>query len=204
MIRNVVFDLGRVLVDFDPAAYIRGFGYDEETVQKLLDIVFGRDWFLHDRGDIETIGDLRALLAEKHPALKTEIDAALRGDWVKIHTPKTETAAYMKELKERGFKIFILSNLSAETYAYVSQYDFFRLAEGGVFSFRERACKPEPAIYRALLDRYALIPAETVFIDDVPENLSAAAAFGIRTVLFTEIGVARAETERILSEKEEQ
>ena len=143
MIKNIVFDLGRVMVEFDPVAYLRGFGYPEELVQKLFDIVFGHDWYLHDRGDYATIDDLREALAAKYPAYAAELTAVLRGDWVKIHYLKTDTADYMAELKRRGYHIYILSNLSVESYEFIRRYDFFRLIDGGVFSYQERSCKPD-------------------------------------------------------------
>ncbi|MBQ6065992.1 MAG: HAD family phosphatase [Clostridia bacterium] len=199
MIKNVVFDLGRVMVEFDPVTYLRGFGYPEELVQRLHEIVFGRDWYLHDRGDYRTIDDLRAALVEKHPAYAAELTAVLRGDWVKIHYLKTDTAAYMAELKRRGYGIYILSNLSVESYEFIRQYDFFRTVDGGVFSYQENSCKPEEKIYRALLDRYGLVPDETVFLDDNPDNIAEADRLGIHGILFTDIDSAKAATEALLA-----
>ena len=200
MIKNIVFDLGRVLVEFDPLTYIRGFGFPEETNARLYEAVFGYDWYLHDRGDYETVNDLREAVAAKHPELETEIRAVLKGDWVKIHYLKKDTEAYLRELKARGFRIYILSNLSLESYAFIKEYPFFALTDGGVFSYQERANKPEEKIYRALLDRYALLPRETVFIDDNEANVAGAAALGIRAVLFTDIESAREAVEKIIAE----
>ena len=198
MIKNIVFDLGRVLVEFDPVAYLRRFGYPEETVQVLYRIVFGRDWFLYDRGDFYRIGDLAAATAERYPSYAEQIYAVMRGDWVKIHYLKADTAAYLSELKSRGYRIYILSNLSVDSYEFVTQYDFFRLTDGAVYSYQERSCKPEEKIYRVLLDRYSLVPEETVFLDDNPDNIAQAKRMGIHGVLFTDLPSARAETERLL------
>ena len=198
MIKNIVFDLGRVMVEFDPVTYLRSFDYPEELVQKLFEIVFGYDWYLHDRGDYATIDDLREALVQKYPAYEAELTAVLRGDWVKIHYLKADTAAYMAELKQRGYPIYILSNLSVESYEFIRQYDFFKIPDGGVFSYQERSCKPEEKIYRVLLDRYSLVPEETVFLDDNPDNIAAANRIGIHGVLFTDLATAKAETERLL------
>ena len=200
MIKNIVFDLGRVLVEFDPLAYIKTFGFSEEVNERLYSAVFGYDWYLHDRGDYRTIEDLCEALVTKHPSLETEIRAVLKGDWVKIHYLKTDTEAYLRELKARGYNIYILSNLSLESHAYIKNYDFFSLIDGGVFSYQERANKPEEKIYRALTERYRLLPEETVFLDDNPDNIAAANALGIHGVLFTDLAAARAETERIIKE----
>ena len=200
MIRNVIFDLGRVLVEFDPrAAYLRGFGWDEATVLDVYDAAFGKDWALHDRGDYESIGDLLEALIAKRPDLEEKLRAVFAGDWVAVHKPKADTAAYLAELKARGYGIFLLSNLSKETHAAVKRYPFFSLLDGAVLSYEARALKPEPEIYEALLRRYALDPAECVFVDDVPRNLAGAAQFGIRGVLFTEFPAARLRLEELLA-----
>lgn len=201
MIKNIVFDLGRVMVEFDPVAYLRGFGYPEELVQKLFEIVFGYDWYLHDRGDYATIDDLREALVEKYPAYAAELNAVLRGDWVKIHYLKTETADYMAELKRRSYGIYILSNLSVESYEFIRQYEFFHTVDGGVFSYQENSCKPEEKIYRVLLDRYGLVPDETIFLDDNPDNIAEANRLGIHGVLFTDIDSARTAAEALLAEQ---
>ncbi|MCH5197681.1 MAG: HAD family phosphatase [Oscillospiraceae bacterium] len=197
MIKNVVFDLGRVLVEFDPAAYLRSFGFSDEKVQTLLGVIFGEDWNLHDRGDYKTVDDLSAALIKKYPSLKKDIETVLTGDWVKIHYLKTDTADYLFELKGRGYKIFILSNLSVESYEFISKYPFFSLIDGGVFSYQENCCKPEAKIYKTLISRYSLIPEETVFIDDNKINVEAAREFGIHSVLFTSLDEVRAEVENL-------
>ena len=188
------------MVEFDPMAYIEGFGFPAETAKRLYETVFGYDWYLHDRGDYETIEDLRDTLAKRHPELQREIRAVLNGDWVKIHYLKADTADYLAGLKDRGYGIYILSNLSKESYDFISRYDFFRLIDGGVYSYQERACKPEEKIYRVLLDRYGLAPEETVFLDDNPDNVAAAERFGIRAILFRDIAQAKAETEKLLTQ----
>mgnify|MGYP002626700244 CR=1 FL=1 len=201
MIKNIVFDLGRVLVEFDPLTYIKSFGFDDAVSERLFAAVFGLDWYLHDRGDYETITDLRDALERKYPDLAREIRTVLTGDWVKIHYLKADTEAYLRELKARGYPIYILSNLSVESYEFIRKYDFFSLISGGVFSYQEHVCKPEEAIYRALLDRYGLAPEETVFLDDNADNIAAANAVGIHGVLFTDLASAKKETERIILEE---
>lgn len=197
MIKNIVFDLGRVLVEFDPEEYLRSLRFTEEKVQTLLSVVFGEDWFLFDRGDYKSSPDLSAALIKKYPAFEQDIRAVLTGDWVKMHRLKADTAEYLFELKARGYKIYILSNLSAESYEFISKYPFFSLVDGGVFSYRENCCKPEAKIYKTLLERYSLNPEETVFIDDNKINIDAAREFGINSVLYTSLEDVKAEVEEL-------
>ena len=198
MIKNVVFDLGRVLVDFDPEGYLHSFGYDEDTVQRLLKVVFGPRWRFYDRGDYAAVTDLSEELAREFPADADLIRQVLRPDWVKIHTLKEDSTVYLHELKARGYRVYMLSNLAKESYDYIHRYDFFNELDGGVFSYQERVCKPEEKIYRTLLERYALQPEETLFFDDSAENIEAAQRLGIHGIVFTELSVVRPQAERLL------
>ncbi len=199
MIRSIVFDLGRVLVGFDPEGYLRSFGFDEDTVQRLLKVIFGPRWRFYDRGDYACVGDLGEELARDHPADADLIRQVLRSDWVKIHTLKEDTAAYLHELKTRGYGIYLLSNLAKESYEFVRGYDFFSELDGGVFSYQEHVIKPDEKIYRILLDRYALLPEETLFLDDSPENIEAARRLGIRGIVFTDLSAVRPQVEKLLN-----
>ena len=122
----------------------------------------------------------------------------LRPDWVKIHTLKEDSTVYLHELKARGYRVYMLSNLAKESYDYIHRYDFFNELDGGVFSYQERVCKPEEKIYRTLLERYALQPEETLFFDDSAENIEAAQRLGIHGIVFTELSVVRPQAERLL------
>ena len=198
MIKNIVFDLGRVLVDFVPDGYLRSLGFGNATVQALQEKVFGPYWRFYDRGDFASITDLREFLVEKYPEYAVEIHRTLRTDWVRMHTLKPDSAAYLHELKKRGYRIFILSNLAKESYEFVSGYDFFTEVDGGVFSYQERVIKPDEKIYHILLDRYALLPEETLFFDDNAENIAAAQRIGIHGILFTTLPEAKAQAEKLL------
>ena len=199
MIKNVVFDLGRVLVDFDPEGYLHSFGYDEDTVQRLLKVVFGPRWRFYDRGDYPSVTDLCDDLMRDFPADAERIQLVLHPDWVKIHTLKADSAAYLHELKTRGYRIFMLSNLARESHEFVRGYEFFSELDGGVFSYQEHVIKPDERIYRILLERYALRPDETLFLDDSAENIEAAQRLGMRGIVFTELPAVRPLIEQLLT-----
>ena len=201
-IKNIVFDLGNVLIDFDPAGYLRSLGCEDETIQTLLETVFKEDWPRYDRGDYDSVLDLQRELVQKYPAFAPVLRRALQPDWVKIHTLKADTAAYLHELKARGYRIYLLSNLSRESYEFVSSYPFFEDLDGFVFSYRERVCKPDARIYRVLLERYDLIPAQTLFLDDMPRNTEAAKQLGLHAITFFDLPSAKAQAERLLEQYE--
>ena len=100
--------------------------------------------------------------------------------------PIPESVVLIRRLKSRGHHLYALSNMGTEAMDHLEKsYDFFDLFEGMVISSKVKLVKPEPEIFRYLLDTYQLDPQETVFIDDHKPNITAAARFGIHTIHFT-------------------
>lgn len=192
MIKNVVFDLGRVLVDFYPLQYLDGLGFDDDQKNKLNEIIFeSHDWAEYDRGMHLHNTDIAKKLIKEHPELEKEINLVLQDDWVKMHYLREDVAEYLKNLKLQGINIYILSNLSKDSYDFISTFDFFKYIDGGVFSYEINICKPDEGIYKALLERYNLIPEETAFFDDKLENIEAARKVGIQGIQFVTLGDAK-------------
>ena len=198
MIRNIVFDLGNVLVDFDPKFYMQSFGYSEQEIQNLFRLIYEDDWRLYDRGDYASVTDLCHAVCKKHPAYASAFKKILCTEWVQIHTLKEDTASYLAQLKTRGYRIYLLSNLSKESYDFISRYPFFALIDGGVFSYQEHICKPDAGIYEVLLSRYGLCAEETVFLDDSEANISAAEKHGMHGIVFTSFDQAKMQLEQLL------
>lgn len=198
MIHNIVFDLGNVLVDFDPKFYMQSFGFTKQEIQNLFHLVYDEDWRLYDRGDYASVTDLCDAVCKKHPAYASAFRKILCPEWVQVHTLKEETARYLSELKARGYRIYLLSNLSKESYDYVSRYPFFSLIDGGVYSYQEHICKPDRGIYEVLLSRYGLKPDETVFLDDAEANIDAAKKLGIYGIVFSSLEQVKPQLEHLL------
>lgn len=185
MIKNVVFDLGRVLVDFYPLQYLDELGFDEDQKNKLNDIIFeSKDWSEYDRGIYLHNTDIAKKLINEHPELEKEINLVLKDDWVKMHYLREDVVEFLKTLKLQGMNTYILSNLSKDSYDFISKLDFFKYVDGGVFSYEINICKPDEGIYKALLERYDLKPEETAFFDDKLENIESAKKLGIQGIQF--------------------
>lgn len=198
MIKNFVFDLGRVLVDFYPIPYMEQLGLDDETINKLKEIIFkSQDWVDYDSGILLHNTDIIQKLAKEHPELEEEIKLVLQDDWVKVHKLREDMADYLISLKKEGYNIYILSNISIDSYEYVSNYDFFNYIDGGVYSYEVKVSKPNELIYKILLQRYNLVPEETIFIDDSLKNIEAAEKLGINGVQHIDLK----QTQRIIDEK---
>lgn len=98
-----------------------------------------------------------------------------------------DTTNYLKELKNKGYAIYILSDLSIDSYNYNKQFDFFNDVIGDVYSFEIGSTKPNKKNYETLLSKYNLIAKETIFIDDRLDNIQAANTFGIHGIQFTSL-----------------
>ena len=192
MIKNIVFDLGNVLIDYNPLKYLDKFEFDEKTKKSLYKIIFkSNDWIEYDRGIYRYNTDLIKKILEKNSDLENEIKLVLQKDWVKMHTIKSDTVEFLKELKKQGFKIYILSNLSEDTYKFVSQFNFFNFVDGGIYSYELHICKPDKEIYKKLLEKYNLEAKETIFIDDIFDNIKSANELGINAIQFTTLDEVR-------------
>jgi 2-haloacid dehalogenase len=187
---TVVFDLGGVLVDWDPRHLYRRL-LPAGEVDGFLDEIGFAEWnHAQDAGGswaeaVETLSarhpDRRALIAA-YPARFPETLAG----------PVPGSVELLRELHERGTRLLALTNWSAETFPYAEEtFDFLRLFEGVVVSGVEGVAKPDPAVFRLLVDRYGIDPGRTVFVDDSPTNVAAASAAGLRGLLFTDAGRLR-------------
>ena len=193
--RNVVFDFGGVLVRWQPEAIIAGFYTDEPLRALVRDAVFRHpDWIDLDRGTLsDSVAIERFAARMGRPA--AEMHALMQ--YVKDSlTPLPDSIALLDELAERGVPLYGLSNMSAPMFALLKSrhrhWDRFR---GIVVSGEIGMVKPDPEIFHHLAQRYDLIPAETVFIDDHLPNIESARRLGFRTIHFADADQCRVELE---------
>ncbi len=183
MIKNIVFDLGQVLINFQPEAYLQGLFPDHPQIDVLQKAVFGSpEWLMLDRGVIDQ-REAEIRLANQHPQFKQEIKAAF-ADWFNMLTPIEENVALLPDLKERGYGLYVISNFHAEAFAYIKErYAWFKVFDGMVISYEHQVLKPEPRIYSLLLESFQLVAAECLFIDDGPANVEGARRAGMEAIL---------------------
>jgi len=181
---NLVFDLGGVVVRWDPEAIIAGVFKDEKDRARVRDAVFSHaDWLELDRG---TLGRDEAI---ERAAQRSGMSAADITRLLHAVPPSLvvfpDTVALLRRLKSRGYPLYCLSNMHFASIEYLEQKEtFWDVFDGRVISCRLQLCKPEAGIYEHLLRTFGLRPAETIFIDDVQKNLDAAAKLGIGTIRF--------------------
>lgn len=185
-VRTVVFDLGGVLIDWDPRnLYVKYFGDDRAGMERFLAQVCTPDWnTAQDAG--RAIADAVAELTARYPGQSALIEAYY-GRWTEMLNGSIDgTVDILRELRDQGTPLYALTNFSAETFP-VAQgiYDYLSWFRGVVVSGRERLVKPDPRIYRLLLERYELTAADVIYIDDVERNARAAADLGMTGLHFT-------------------
>jgi len=181
----VVFDLGGVLVDWNPRHLYRRLFADEAAMERFLAEVTTPAWNLEqDRG--RPFADGIASLVRDHPDQAELIDAYWRRWPEMLGDPHQGTVEVLAELRGSGVRLLALTNWSAETYPFAApRYPFLGWFEAVIVSGDVELVKPDPAIFQLLVDRYGLEPSQTVLIDDTPANVRAAAALGFRAISFT-------------------
>ena len=181
----VIFDFGGVLLDWNPRyLYRKLFSEDEAGMEAFLAEVTTSEWNLQQDAGRPWDEAVRLLSAE-HPT-KTELIAAYQHRWEEtLRGPIDDSLRILHELKAAGHPLYGLTNWSHETFPIARQrFEFLNLFDGIVVSGEERMVKPDPRIYRTLLERYDIEPTRAVFIDDNKRNVDAAAALGIHGIHF--------------------
>jgi len=185
-VKNIIFDLGGVLVDWNPDyVFLDEFGGDRKKMQRFYDEVCTFDW-----NENQDAGYPLAQATEDRVALFPEQEAMIRmyyGRWEEmLGGPIAGTVALLKKLVDHpDYRVVALTNWSAETFPIaLARFDFLHWFEGIVVSGTERTRKPFPEIYQTTLQRFGLEAPASLFIDDNARNVAAAAALGIQTIQF--------------------
>lgn len=185
MIRNVVFDMGQVLITWDAETLLRKLGVAEEDHEILAREVFRSvAWVRLDRGtytEEQTVADILPKLPERlHWAVRELVCA-----WWKKHIyPTPGMGDLIHELKENGYGIYLLSNANLNLRTYFHKIPGSECFDGLLVSAEEKLLKPQHEIYERLCDRFDLKPEECFFVDDVPANIEGAACIGMHGAVF--------------------
>lgn len=182
MVKNIIFDLGNVLLSFKPSEYLEKKMYPEPVRSTILSDVFGsKAWFKLDRGNITTQEAIDMIAGDS--SLKKEEIALIFNLRTDLMFPLGPNIKLLPELKKRGFRLYYLSNFPLDIFDEVrSGYCFFNYFEGGLISGEAKFSKPEKEIYEILIKKYSLIPEECLFIDDIEVNVKAAIASGMNGI----------------------
>lgn len=189
MIKNIVFDIGGVLLEYNSNTYLDKLKLDEKIRKEVKNLIFHNYKWRKCLNGIITNQELIDILVKRHGKYKKEIEKILSPDSLKfMMPPKQDSIDYFHKLKDDGHKVYILSNITEDTYNYInSNFDFVKLADGGIYSCFEHISKPNEEIYKKLISKYTIVPAETIFIDDTKGNINKANLLGFNGILFNDL-----------------
>lgn len=182
---TVIFDLGGVLIDWNPRYLYRKLLKSEAEVESFLGDICTSDW--NEQQDAgRSLEEGTRLKVNEYPGHKALIEAYY-GRWTEmLGGPIEGTVDILQQLKKQGtHKLLALTNWSAETFPHAwERYPFLHWFEDILVSGREKLKKPNPAIYHLLLSRHHLSPTETLFIDDNQRNIDSASGLGLQTIWY--------------------
>lgn len=183
-ITTVVFDLGGVLIDWDPRHLYRQLFSDPQEMEVFLRDVVSPDWNAQqDSG--RTWAEATAELLAEHPDHEEMIRAYTERWSEMLAGPIAGTVDVLREVRDGGLRVYALTNWSAETFPRArGMFPFLDWFEGIVVSGDERIMKPDPEIWHRLMARYAIDPTRAVYIDDMPRNAEVAAELGFHAIRF--------------------
>lgn len=194
MIRNIIFDIGGVLVDFNPAKVFARKNIGARKIETLLAATVGNPiWRELDRGVMDESEIIERMKKSAPKDCAGDIDWFFSEGMKTVVTPFEYSTGWLKSLREKNFKIYLLSNYPKRIFEMHSEtsFPFLESVDGKIVSGFVNLIKPDPRIYETLMREYDLRADECVFIDDMIENVKAARALGMGGIHFTSYVRAR-------------
>ena len=182
MIKNIIFDLGNVIINYNQKKIISNFTDKEDEIKYIFDEIFNSpEWTLMDLGDITNDGAIE-IINKRNKSKYEKLTQEFLNEWYKKQPINRDIVEIAKILKKNGYNLFVLSNMANLTYEYFKNDEFFSLCTGIVISAHEHVKKPDEKVYRLLLERYNLNAEECLFIDDDDsgKNYETANRIGIK------------------------
>lgn len=184
MIKNIIFDMGNVLILFRPEIFINKLNVSQQDAKLLNDVIFdSQEWASLDDGSANE--------AEAMEIFKNKLPVRLHDQMITLVTqwdiPLLEVegmSQLIKELKAKGYKIYLLSNASSRQHQYWDRISASEYFDGTVISADVKMVKPDPKIFEHLCEKFSLLPAECFFIDDLEQHVIAAESIGIQGYVF--------------------
>lgn len=186
MIQNIVFDMGGVIVEFNPRAVLARHHVRREDVAYLLQKVFAsKEWVGMDMGTL-TVHETARRISSSVRTEYRDLAERLVLNWYGEMPPKPGMEQMVRGLKNAGYGVYLLSNTSRDFYGFKDSVPAFGYFDGFVISADHQVMKPDPSIYKILFSRFGLTAEECFFIDDTPANVETGAALGMQSHCFAD------------------
>ena len=185
--------MGRVLLDYDPVLVARHMGASEEESALIKKHLFGsEEWILLDKGMITEEEALERIQNRLPNERMRKLAKECLSCWHEYNiSPKLGMGAVVRDLKAKGYRMYICSNASLRFRTFQNEIPGFSMMEGALVSAEEKLLKPDPAIYRRLFEKFQIRPEESFFIDDLQENIDGAKACGMAGYCFADGDVVK-------------
>lgn len=186
MIKNVIFDIGNVLIRWEPLKMCETICPDEAAAKKLCDSTYlSSKWQMLDAGTLDVASAIELSVEELGEEYRGYIERAYN-DFVLLAAENPDGMNLARKLKEEGYTLYLASNFNERVYALAERLSLFKMCSGHIFSFEEKIVKPAPEFFARLCDRYNLKYEECAFVDDLPQNVSGAKSLGIRGFVYAD------------------
>lgn len=202
MIKNIIFDIGGVLVNFHPVETLAQMNLSDDEIKTIANgTALNPIWSELDRGVLPKEEVFKIMLEGIPSAYKKSAEVFLNEKIMQTVTSFDYAESLVKDLKEKGYKIYLLTNYPEFMFTehFKTTFTFSKYVDGMIVSAVEKFIKPDAEIYKRLLSRYNLNPEESVFIDDRLENIEGARKLGINGIHFTNIDSVKAQLNELLS-----
>lgn len=184
MIKNVIFDLGNVVLKLKWNIVLEKYSKNDDDKNLLESVIFNsEEWSKLDEGTIEKTDAINIMLSKLPERLHTACLGIMR-DWQEGFVINTQILDFIDTLRDNKYKTYILSNAPLDLPAYLEKNGLNKYFDGQVISAEEKIAKPNKKIYELILNRFNLNPCECLFLDDKPENIEAAVSCGINGYVF--------------------
>lgn len=183
MIKNIIFDIGGVILHWDLNEMINYFTSDEEEKKFISDNIYDTpEWRKEGLIDIGYISqyDFIKIIQDRTNHIKDELVEKFILGYYKLFYINEEVINLIKVLKDKGYKVYVLSNINKYVEDRINAKRFLNIIDGYVLSYQVHQIKPNDSIYNTLINKYKLNPNESLFIDDIEENTKAANKLGIK------------------------
>lgn len=184
MIKNIIFDLGNVVLKLKWNILLDTYSNNNDDKNILKDVIFdSKEWEKLDEGTIEKKDAINIMLSKLPLHLHTPCISIMK-DWQKGLILNNEIIDFIKKIRKNGYRTYILSNAPLDISKYLNQNNLNQYFDGQIISAEEKIIKPNPQIYKLILERFSLEPNECLFLDDKTENIDSAIACGINGYVF--------------------
>ena len=199
MINTVVFDIGNVLVDFRWQELFQDLGFTGEKFERIADATVRCQWWNEFDKGVLSLEEILVEFIRNAPEYEREI-RSIFDHMDTLLSGRDYAEEWILELQERGYKVYILSNMSKPAHEVHGDgcMRFLKKVDGAILSYQEKMIKPDRCIYELLCERFQIKPETAVFLDDTIKNIEAAKAFGLHAIHFKSYEQGRAELETML------